>query len=85
MQTKLFFEVRYMRNLQAEMARFRVSKSDIKLILNCSDKTVDNKINGVTDFTVPEALKIRDTFFEGFRIDYLFAPDTHQLFSHETA
>ena len=62
-----------LRNLEAEMVRFGVTKSDIRRVLNCSDKTVDNKLSGATAFTVPEALKIRDTFFEGFRIEYLFA------------
>lgn len=64
-----------MNNLAAEMARYGVTKSDIQRVLNCSDKTVNNKLTGVTDFTVPEALKIRNVYFEGYRIDYLFAPD----------
>ncbi len=64
-----------MSNLTAEMARYGVTKKDIQKVLNCSDKTVNNKLDGNTDFTVPEALKIRNTFFEGYRIDYLFAPN----------
>ena len=30
-------------------------------------------IDGVTEFSVAEALKIRDTFFPGLRVEYLFA------------
>lgn len=74
-----------MKNLEAEMVRFGVTKSDIRRVLNCSDKTVDNKLSGATDFTVPEALKIRNAFFEGFRIDYLFALPPDQLSSRDAA
>lgn len=73
-----------MKNLKAEMARYGVTKSDIKKVLNCSDKTVDNKLNGVTDFTVPEALKIRNAYFKGYRIDYLFAITLDQVVNRNT-
>lgn len=72
-----------MKNLKAEMARYGVTKSDLKMVLNCSEKTIDNKLSGATDFTVPEALKIRNAFFEGFRIDYLFALPPDQLSSRD--
>lgn len=62
-----------MRNLSAEMARFGVSNSDIQAALDCSSKTVTNKLNEATEFSVSEAIKIRDTFFPGLRIEYLFA------------
>ncbi len=45
----------------------------IQAILECSGKTVANKLNDVTEFSVGEAIKIRDTFFPGIRIEYLFA------------
>lgn len=64
-----------MKNLKAEMARYAVSNLDIQKLLGCSDKTVKNKLNGETAFTVSEALKIRETFFKGYRISYLFAQD----------
>lgn len=62
-----------MRNLSAEMARYGVRNVDIQNLLSCTDKTVKNKIDGVTEFSVAEALKIRDTFFPGLRVEYLFA------------
>ena len=62
-----------MRNLSAEMARYGVRNADIQNLLSCTDKTVRNKIDGVTEFSVAEALKIRDAFFPGLRIEYLFA------------
>ena len=62
-----------MNNLSAEMARFGVSNTDIQTILSCSGKTVTNKLNGITSFSVDEAIKVRDAFFPGLRIEYLFA------------
>ncbi len=62
-----------MRNLSAEMARYGVSNMDIQSLLGCSSKTVTNKLSDNTAFSVSEAIKIRDTFFPGLRIEYLFA------------
>lgn len=62
-----------MRNLSAEMARYGVSNMDIQALLGCSQKTVTNKLSDNTAFSVSEAIKIRDTFFPGLRIEYLFA------------
>lgn len=61
-----------MKNLKAEMARTGVSKEDIMNLLGCSLRTVDNKLDEITDFTIPEAFKIRDTFFCNMRMEYLF-------------
>lgn len=65
-----------MRNLSAEMARFGVSYADLMDLLSCTQKTVSNKLNDSTEFSVSEAMKIRDKFFPGMRIEYLFATDT---------
>ena len=62
-----------MKNLSAEMARFGISKSDIQNLLSCSDRTVRNKLGGITEFSVSEAIKIRDAFFPCMRLEYLFA------------
>lgn len=74
-----------MRNLIAEMARYGVTNLDIKNLLNCSDRTVTNKLSGETEFSISEATKIRDTYFMGYRLEYLFAPDVSmsELFSHD--
>lgn len=61
-----------MKNLKAEMVRAGVSKEDIMKLLGCSMRTVDNKLDEITDFTIPEAFKIRDTFFGNMRMEYLF-------------
>lgn len=64
-----------MRNLCAEMARNGISNADIQKVLGCTDKTARNKTSGVTEFSVSEALKVRDAFFPTLRIEYLFAVD----------
>lgn len=64
-----------MQNLSAEMARMGVTNADIQRVLDCSAKTVTNKLSDVTAFTIPEAFAIRDTFFPGFRLEYLFAKE----------
>lgn len=62
-----------MRNLSAEMARFGISNADIQAVLSCSSKTVTNKLNAATEFSVSEAIAVRDALFPGLRIEYLFA------------
>ena len=65
-----------MRNLRAEMIRYGVSSSDIQALLSCTDKTVKNRLDGVSEFSVGDSMKIRDTFFPGLRLEYLFAQDS---------
>ncbi len=62
-----------MSNLSAEMARFGVSVYNVQAVLDCSEKTARNKVNGSTEFTVAEAMKLRDAYFPGLRLEYLFA------------
>lgn len=68
-----------MRNLKAEMARYGITNNDIQKVLNCSERTVKNKLSGETEFTLPEAFKVRDSYFQGLRIEYLFATDEQTL------
>ena len=67
-----------MRNLRAEMARYGVSSTDIQKLLSCTDKTVKSRLDGLSDFSVRDSMLIRDTFFPGMRIEYLFAQDDHE-------
>lgn len=64
-----------MRNLQAEMKRYGISVRDIQKVINCSEKTIRSKINEKSVFSLPEARKIRDTFFKNLSLEYLFAND----------
>lgn len=51
--------------MEAEMSRYHIKNADIQSLLDCTDKTVSNKISGTTEFSVREAIKIRDSFFLG--------------------
>lgn len=62
-----------MTNLTAEMARFGVSVHDIQSALGCSESTARNKIYGKTELSISEAFIIRDTFFPGCRMEYLYS------------
>ena len=62
-----------MNNLMAEMARYGVSNADIQAVLSCTDKTAKSKVTGNSEFSISEAFKVRDAFFPGMRIEYLFA------------
>lgn len=68
-----------MRNLSAEMARFGVSNAMLQSAIGCSSmKTVINKLNESTEFTIDEAFRIRDELFPGLRLEYLFQRDSVQ-------
>lgn len=62
-----------MRNLKAEMARYGVTTNAIGKAIQSTDRTVTNKLNGSSEFTIEEAITIRDSFFPGLRLEYLFA------------
>lgn len=64
-----------MNNLKAEMARYGVTATDISRALDCTERTIRSKLTGESVFSFPETLKIRDTFFVGYRLEYLFALD----------
>lgn len=59
-------------NLNAEMKRHAINVKMVSELLEVSEKTVENKIRGRTKFFLAEASKIRDAYFEGLRIEYLF-------------
>ncbi len=61
-----------MDNLNAEIRRYGLSNADLRRALGCSEKTVRNKLSGTTDFTINEAILLRDTFFPGMRLEYLY-------------
>lgn len=67
-----------MNNLRAEMVRYGVTTADICKVLNCTERTIRSKLSGESVFSFPEAIKIRDTFFVGYRLEYLFAAENEQ-------
>ncbi len=64
-------------NLEAELIRkgYKPAYKAIMSSLNCAEKTARNKLTGVSDVTVPEAVKIIKDIFpdDGFSVEYLFA------------
>ena len=65
-------------NLIAELVKIgippRSVAKDIAKTIGVSEKTARNKINGVTEWTVPEAVKINEVYFDGAQsVEYLFA------------
>jgi plasmid maintenance system antidote protein VapI len=59
-------------NLRVEMIEKNVTVTDIAKTLNKRRSTVGDKINGKYRIYVDEAFAIRDAFFPGSSIDYLF-------------
>ena len=61
-----------LKNLQAEMTRFGATNQDIGTAIGKAERTVRDKISGLYAFDFPEAVSIRDKFFPGMRLEYLF-------------
>lgn len=59
-------------NLKAEMARRSISILDIAKEIGRTDRSVREKISGRTQFSMPEAAMVRDKFFPGYSLEYLF-------------
>jgi len=59
-------------NLKIEMQRAGISIEQIAEDLDIHRNTASNKINGETDFTIQEAIFIRNYRFPQFAFEYLF-------------
>lgn len=64
-------------NLIAELVKKGISARNVAKVIaktvGVSEKTARNKINGTTEWTLPEAIKINDELFErSMSIEYLF-------------
>ncbi|MBS4538183.1 XRE family transcriptional regulator [Clostridium sp. D2Q-11] len=60
------------KNLEAELARFNLTKGDIAKDLELSYGTIINKFKGKQDFTLGEAFIIKNKRFSNLTIEYLF-------------
>lgn len=60
-------------NLKAEMARENVTISDLARTIHRTDRSVRNKMSGRQDLRWSEINAIRDQFFHGQSIEYLFS------------
>ena len=59
-------------NLEAEIARNHIKKKAIADALDISERGLRKKLTGESKFTFPQAEAIRDTFFPGMDLEYLF-------------
>ena len=71
-------------NLIGEMAKRKVKNESIAQELGIHRNSVYNKLNGESSFSVDEAIRIRDTFFPGYDIKYLFLVDVQILTAMQT-
>lgn len=75
-----------LRNLSAEMARHGIAERDIAAEIEKSIRSVHDKINGKFSFSMPDAIRIRDRFFPGMTLEYLFKQDGRKTEAdHDTA
>lgn len=58
--------------LIGEMAKQKVTKRDLSDLLGIHWNSITNKISGESDFSVTEAIKIRDRYFPEWKIENLF-------------
>lgn len=58
--------------LIGEMAKQKVTKRDLSELLGVHWNSITNKISGESDFSVTEAIKIRDRYFPEWEIENLF-------------
>lgn len=58
--------------LKAELARKELTVPIIAKTLGVTEKTIRNKLEGITGFTFFETLKIRDEFFPEWNVEDLF-------------
>ena len=62
-------------NLRAELVRKNLTPEQaVREVLNCTDKTARAKLNGDSDFSLREAIKIMERYFkdDGFKYEELF-------------
>ena len=73
-------------NLKAEMARADVKLCAVAEVIGKGERTVRERIKGNGYFSVPEAIAVRDTFFPGISLEYLFArTETAQASAKDSA
>ena len=59
--------------LVGEIAKRGIAKRDIALGIGVTPRTLSKKLSGITPFTWPEAICLRDMFFSDMSVEELFA------------
>ena len=65
------------RTLKAEMVRSDISVKQLAIRIGITERSLRNKINGVTAFTWSETLKIRKIVSPGMPLEDLFKSETN--------
>ena len=59
-------------NLMKAMNNKHISTLALAAVIGTTEKTAYNKINGLTDFTLPEAIAVKTELFPEYDMFYLF-------------
>lgn len=62
-------------NLRGEMAKKRITIESIADLLGVHRNSAANKLNGDSQFSIEQAMKIQEDFFPEFELNYLFATE----------
>lgn len=62
-------------NLEAEMARNKITKNKLAQILGMTPTTLSFKLNGKSCLSLKECVEIKRELFPDKTLDYLFATD----------
>lgn len=62
-------------NLKAEMVRNNITSLDLAKATRRTTRSINDKIAGRSEFTLNEALSIRNDIFPGMTVEYLFAKE----------
>ncbi len=64
--------MRIYKNLEAEMVRKDITRSDLAELLQVRYATIIDKLNGKSSLSFDEALKIKKTYFPKMNLESLF-------------
>ena len=59
-------------NLIGELAKRRITNNELAELLVCHRNSITNKLYGTSDFTLKEALRIYNRYFQGCDFLWLF-------------
>ena len=60
-------------NLEKEMKQKGVSRKDVAELLGLTYRTIHSRFNGASDWTFPECVKVRNKYFPGKVLEWLFS------------
>lgn len=70
-------------NLEAEMARSKITQAKLAEILGITPTTLSFKLNGKSTLSLKECVEIKKKVFPDKSLDYLFQTDGEEVEEHE--